>query len=84
MQHGARVSGFDYSNPVRRKTRSYRTRAIVAQVYADDGAHGAAADTWAFIAQSWNDLALLQKRAEATNRRLAESWRLRLQSPVEP
>lgn len=59
---------FDYSNTDHRKIRMYRTRAIMAGLRARGQPHAAISETWAFLAQSWTDLADIKERSCAVPR----------------
>lgn len=57
------MDDFDYSNFDHRKIRMYRTRALAAGLYARRLPHSAISETWAFLAQSWTDLADIKERS---------------------
>jgi hypothetical protein len=57
------MAEFDYSNPTHRKLRSYRTHALTARLFADSPAYRANADTWAYIAKAWEDLAAFKEHS---------------------
>jgi len=53
---------FDFSNPAHLKARVYRTHAFSAELFAGTSARPANAETWAYIARAWTELAGIKER----------------------